>query len=399
METKISFTSDLDNPKVINCFIEQLNEHIKNGDKEIVIEFSDTKKAFPNTCVPIAGIIEYLKMNHVFDIRFMNTNQYLKDVAIEQPLRVIENKLLAQKDCLNKIWRFDSIEDAYILVNSFVQELSQVIVCEKGVLDGFAWAINEVLDNVIQHSGKNYGYVMGQVHKRRRNFVFCIYDTGMGIFKSLEHSIHKPKNPAEALKLAVKERVTRDKKVGQGNGLWGLSQIIKENTGILNIISDRASYKQTNLSVKTTSKNIQELIGMMGCSVDFQLNYKKEISISKALGGYEYVNVQLEEMEDETGNIQIKLQERNTGVGTRKSGEKIRNELINIYHQTGKKIILDFSNINVISSSFADELIGKLAVKYGFVGFNNLFALKNMSPTVQTIVQRSVAQRMMESFE
>jgi hypothetical protein len=254
------------------------------------------------------------------------------------------------------------------------------------------------LDNVIQHSGKNYGYVMGQVHKRRKNFVFCIYDTGMGIFRSLEHSVHKPKKPAEALKLAVREKVTRDKKIGQGNGLWGLSQIIKENTGVLNIASNQASYKQTNLSVKTYQNN-QDLIGMTGCSVDFQLNYEKEISISKALGGYEYVNVQLENMEDGIGNISIKLQEKNTGVGTRKSGEKIRNELINIYNQTGKKIILDFSNINIISSSFADELIGKLVVKYSFYGFNNLFSLKNMSPTVQTIVQRSVAQRMMESYE
>ena len=55
-------------------------------------------------------------------------------------------------------------------------------------------------------------------------------------------------------------------------------------------------------------------------------------------------------------------------------------------------------NINIISSSFADELIGKLVTEFGFYGFNNIFKLKNMNANVQSIVQRSVAQRMMESF-
>ena len=53
---------------------------------------------------------------------------------------------------------------------------------------------------------------------------------------------------------------------------------------------------------------------------------------------------------------------------------------------------------NIISSSFADELIGKLVTEFGFYGFNNIFKLKNMNANVQSIVQRSVAQRMMESF-
>jgi len=94
----------------------------------------------------------------------------------------------------------------------------------------------------------------------------------------------------------------------------------------------------------------------------------------------------------------IALHDIESGVGTRKSGEKIRNELINIYKQSSKNITLDFVNINIISSSFADELMGKLVTEFGFYGFNNIFKLKNMNSNVQSIVQRSVAQRMMESF-
>jgi hypothetical protein len=128
------------------------------------------------------------------------------------------------------------------------------------------------------------------------------------------------------------------------------------------------------------------------------LDYGKEISISKALGGYQPINTKIETLEDDFGKIVIYLHDIESGVGTRKSGEKIRNELINVYKQSGNNITLDFANINIISSSFADELMGKLVTEFGFYGFNNIFKLKNMNSNVQSIVQRSVAQRMMESF-
>lgn len=109
-------------------------------------------------------------------------------------------------------------------------------------------------------------------------------------------------------------------------------------------------------------------------------------------------NLKIESLEDSAGNITIDLVNKDSGFGTRKSGEKIRNEIINIYKQTNKTITIDFDGIKIISSSFADELIGKLVSEFGFYGFNNLIKLRNMNSDVQSIVQRSVAQRMMESF-
>jgi hypothetical protein len=389
---------NLTNPRVVYEFIDILNEVLSSYNKNLILNFKNVRGAFPNVSVPIAGIIENMSLKGInFEFYYL-TEEYLKKLSIRYPLRVQENKELAQKASLDKIWRFDSADDIYLLINSFVDELSQIIVCEKGVLEGFEWSINEVLDNVLQHSSRSFGYVMGQVHHKSKHFTFCVYDTGQGIYNSLlSSSVHKPKNPVEALRLAVKEGVTRDKKIGQGNGLWGLHQIVSENTGILNIISNSACYNLTNNEVKTFDR-VSQLPYDTGCVVDFQIDYSKEISISKALGGYEPVNLKLESLEDNVGNIIIDLHNKESGVGTRKSGEKIRNELINVYKQSSKNITLDFANINIVSSSFADELIGKLVTEFGFYGFNNIFKLKNMNPNVQSIVQRSVAQRMMESF-
>jgi anti-anti-sigma regulatory factor len=388
---------NLTNPRVVSDFIDILNETMKCSNRNLILNFKNVTGVFPNVCVPIAGIIENLTEKGV-SFEFYYLSEIIKKLSLKNPLRVQENKALAQKESLAKIWRFESPDDIYLLINSFVEELSQIIVCEKGVLEGFEWSINEVLDNVLQHSSKSFGYVMGQVHQQNKHFAFCVYDTGQGIYNSLlSSSVHNPKNPVEALKLAVKEGVTRDKKIGQGNGLWGLHQIVSENTGVLNIISNSACYNLTNNELKTFD-HVAQLPYDNGCIVDFQIDYSKEISISKALGGYEPVNLKLESIEDVAGNINIDLRSKESGVGTRKSGEKLRNELINIYKQSNKNITLDFSEINIISSSFADELIGKLVTAFGFYGFNNIFKLKNMNSSVQSIVQRSVAQRMMESY-
>ena len=107
---------------------------------------------------------------------------------------------------------------------------------------------------------------------------------------------------------------------------------------------------------------------MGGTIIDFQLDCTKEISISKALGGHEPVNIRLEDMETGNESIRYKMFEMSSGTGTRKSGERIRNDISNIIKETGKVIEIDFEGISVISSSFADELIGKLVLEYGFFG-------------------------------
>jgi hypothetical protein len=386
----------LSNPRVVSEFIELLNAARDAHQTHWILNFKNVTGAFPNACVPLAGIIENLTGNEI-EFEFYYLNNYLKNASIQKPLRVQENKDIARKSSLDKVWRFDSPDDIYLLITAFVDELSRIIICERGVLEGFEWSINEVLDNVLQHSGKNFGYVMGQVHTIAKQFVFCVYDTGQGIYNSLLQSAHAPKNSADALRLAVKEGITRDKAIGQGNGLWGLHQIVSDNTGKLNITSNSACYSLTDKQVKLYER-LPQLQDNNGCIVDFQIDYSKEISLSKALGGYEPVNLRLESFEDSQGNMMMNLQDKESGVGTRKSGEKIRYEVINLYKQSGKSVTLDFSGITIISSSFADELIGKLVTEFGFYGFNNIFKLKNMNASVQSIVQRSVAQRMMESF-
>jgi hypothetical protein len=50
--------------------------------------------------------------------------------------------------------------------------------------------------------------------------------------------------------------------------------------------------------------------------------------------------------------------------------------------------------VHLISSSFADEVFGKLFVALGPIKFGQLCKFKNVDPTVRTLMDRAISQRM-----
>lgn len=101
---------------------------------------------------------------------------------------------------------------------------------------------------------------------------------------------------------------------------------------------------------------------------------------------------------NEQGKIIFKVKDKSSGFGTRQAGVRVRKEVINIHTEMQSVVVIDFEGITLISSSFADEFIGKLVLEFGFFGFNNIVRLRNMNDLIQSIVQRSVSQRMAESL-
>ena len=73
-------------------------------------------------------------------------------------------------------------------------------------------------------------------------------------------------------------------------------------------------------------------------------------------------------------------------IGTRQLGEKVRFQLLDLM-QENDKVVLDFSGVNVVSNSFADECLAKLLLimsleelkqRTTFRGLNE-FARKNIA--------------------
>ena len=76
------------------------------------------------------------------------------------------------------------------------------------------------------------------------------------------------------------------------------------------------------------------------------------------------------------------------------AGKIARTKIQNLMDEGSTAIIFVFSEIHLISSSFADEVFGRLFVELGPIKFSQLCKFINVDPTVQTLIDRAITQRM-----
>lgn len=207
----------------------------------------------------------------------------------------------------------------------------------------------------------------------------------------------------DAITLAIQEEITRDKEIGQGNGLFGLHSIIQQGKGSLSIVSGRGSYSYFPDGNTKTYPYLPFVSSQNQCTtIDFQLNYAKDMSLGDSLffrgKKYEIVNLLLERYEDDYGHVSYKIKEHAEGTGTRQAAIRVKNEIINIIREEKKPITLDFDGVDVMSSSFADELLAKLFIDLGLFQFNLLVKLINIEESLQMLLHKSVLQRIVESM-
>lgn len=369
---------------------------IRNGNNRITVNIMDSFSG-SNVCAPIAGIIDHHRNNGILIDVNCPRNSYANHVRIYNPI-IIEDSA-SEISPFDKVYAFSSEEGVDKIVQMYSFALRQGDTLENGVIQSLEWCMNESIDNVLQHSLSKKGFVMAQLHKQNKKFNFCVFDSGIGIFNSLHDTKHAPHNPLSAIQMAMKERVTRDEKIGQGNGLWGLSQIIKETKGRLLISSGGACYKYDNEQEKLIKSGDFNLGKSNGTTmIDFQLDYSSPIDVAQALNGYVPLDFWLENHENEQGEIILDVAKESNGTGTRKSAEKMRNIVINCLKEQYNTVYLDFQNVGILSSSYADELVGKLVALFGFSNFMEHIVLSRLNAFNAAIVNRSVGQRMAQIY-
>ncbi len=377
--------------------INRLERCIQEGIYNVEIRAPRDSKTYPNVCVPLAGIFEWsTKKGLNFKYCFGGESNYVRHTVLNKPL-VVEGLLNSSelRFPLDKVWKYSTSEGVNALVTSFINAIRESDVLEVGTLVSTEWCINEVMDNVLQHSKSECGYVMGQLQRGTKKISICIFDMGVGIYDTLKRSKHAPRTPLDAITLAMQERVTRDERIGQGNGMWGLSEIIKENKGSVRILSNGAMYSFAEGRV-VTREDVDLLVGKNrnATLIDFQIDYSQKTDVAKALNGHKLSDYWLEDREIDGGELCFEVKMDSSGTGTRIAAQKFKNIIMNALAENNSKIILDFQGVNLVSSSYADELIGKIVAERGFVYFLNHFQLINLSAINIGVINRSVEQRM-----
>ena len=148
-------------------------------------------------------------------------------------------------------------------------------------LASIEWSLNEITDNVINHSeSKSGGFVQVTTFKAKQTIQIVVCDNGVGIPRSLRTGHPELTSDQEALDKAVRQGVTRGKKYGQGNGLFGTWRLAQISGGSFFINTGNASLVSTkDVSIHARRENIP----LKGTLISFHLNYSDHEALQNAL--------------------------------------------------------------------------------------------------------------------
>ena len=369
------------------------------------LDFTRTETAFGNFLTVLLNRVIFLRQNGI-DVQVVGSEDYpIKSQLIRLNfLSYLDPKNFKPRavraDRALPIMRFRDADEQGHVIDVMTQSLlMQIQGLERGQVRSAQWAISEITDNVLNHANSvTGGFAYAQINHGLRNIEFVVADAGIGIPRSLGEL-----DPGLALQKAISEGVTRNKETNQGNGLYGTWRLATLSKGVFALHSQRGMlFVRPDGSVK----NLSQATRYPGTFVIFQIDYSDPDLISQALTfkgrvhepSFDYVEKQFETDDDK--NYRILLRDHVVSVGSRESGKKVSNLLNNVLAMAGSaNIAIDFSDILMVSSSFADECFGRLIAKIGPAEFFSRVKFENTDEALRAIIDRSVMQRLRHTVD
>jgi len=296
--------------------------------------------------------------------------------------------------------QFRNAEEQQRAVNRIVNAILGAIPdLDRGDLKALEWSVNEITDNVLNHAQSKIGGLVqvSTFQRGRKRIEYIVADAGVGIPATLRETHPEIDSDTAALDQAIREGITRDKSIGQGNGLFGSYEICSHSKGFFQVESGYAKLvftERDGLHVST------EKVPYEGTLVAAQINFSVPQLLEEALrfGGEKHTPIDFVELryEQSDGKDALFLMKQEaSSFGSRAAGAPVRNKLANLVRMCkGQRIQIDFVDVPLVSSSFADEVFGKLFLELGPLTFMQRFEFRNVDTTVKKLVDKAIAQRM-----
>jgi STAS-like domain of unknown function (DUF4325) len=87
------------------------------------------------------------------------------------------------------------------------------------------------------------------------------------------------------------------------------------------------------------------------------------------------------------------MSKESASFGSREIAREVRTKIENILRSTLKPITLNIRGVTIVSSSYADEIFGKLAKDLGLEVFRSRVEIVGSNPNVHGVIGRAVKQR------
>ena len=329
--------------------------------------------------------------------------------------------------------RFVPIESFHEYDANLPSKITEVFINKKGldtrkskdnnIAYMLEFCLSEILENIDRHADSHSGgYVIVQPRKlwdKTNNIIganlidICISDSGIGIPQSLRKTEEYShwENTLCLLKSTQKNVTTKAAiNPGMGNGLYILKKLIREAHGVLEIASDNAYYIYDSLGNEIREESFEINGYWQGTIVRFRYIYDTDIDIQDIMDDQyydpfsQYLEIRNEILDTLESKINtykirnddfiIKLSNYGSSLSERKVASNI-NDSINYNYQNN--VVFDFEGVELVTSSFTDELFGKKSINIGFETYMNKIEIVNSNPNITILIKKSFLDRSLES--
>ena len=385
-----------------------LADALRRGYEDVVLDFSTCKSAYPDGMIPLLSSADALRRDRIdvsvqlpegpeLDRLFLNTNW----AHILDPKRF--RKSDTEHDRHLAAQRFRSFDQQQELVNAFMDIVMRNMTLDRRVIAGLEWSVNEITDNVLNHAEcEEGGIVQVSTFTDARKVAFGVADSGKGILSSLSEGHPSLRTDAQAIDEAMKAGITRNPDFGQGNGIAGALKIATMSKGTFSITSGQAQIvvridpttgsPDSKVYRRRPGQRLQGTVVYAEIGLDTQFHLSEALGFAGKLDQPDIIELLYE---TDTGDaVILKMRDESTGFGSRAAGGKLRIKCMNLLNaEPTKPLVLDWTGVPLVSSSFADELVGKLFVSLGPLAFSARVRNHGMDAVVGGLVDKAILQR------
>ncbi len=90
--------------------------------------------------------------------------------------------------------------------------------------------------------------------------------------------------------------------------------------------------------------------------------------------------------------VTFSFREYGENLGTRPLGKRVREQLLHMIEQH-ERVVLDFTGVNVVSNSFADECIAKLLLTMSLTDLKSKTTFRGLNPIASESVLTALRRR------
>lgn len=258
-------------------------------------------------------------------------------------------------------------------------------------LPALEWAAYEIIDNVFNHAeSPSPAVVYAQHYPKEHRLRVAIADQGRGLRVSLSERFQL-RSHGEAVDKALERGVTRNPDVGQGNGMAGTLAISEANGGTMRVATGNVQFEK-----KAGAKHRFHMCGVEvpGTTVELSLDTRKPVALHSMFIG-DSLSTYLQSLAAKVeGGEPILVRGEVVHTGGREPARALRHRLEVVLDEPSTAVILDFTGVESASSSFLDELLGRLCARYGRDGLRGRLTIRGAGTDLLQMANGVIEQRL-----